>query len=134
LGVARLYRISDNQGRTSGRNDTNLLQAFERQPGPVSAVAFSPDGNMVALGSVGQVKVYNAGDGNKAVLTLSGFQGPIYAVAYQPNGAVIAAGGSDGSVRLFDARTGNLIKQFIPVPLLNAAAAGPTSQPASVTR
>lgn len=134
LGVARLYRISDNQGRTSGRNDTNLLQAFDRQPGPVSAVAFSPDGNMVALGSIGQVRIYNAGDGSKAVLTLSGFQGPIYAVAYQPNGAVIAAGGSDGSVRLFDAKTGNLIKQFIPVPLLNAAAASPTSQPAGVTR
>ncbi|HXE54990.1 MAG TPA: c-type cytochrome domain-containing protein [Tepidisphaeraceae bacterium] len=124
LGIARLYKISDNQGRTAGRNDTNLLQAFERQPGPVSAVAFSPDGNDVALGSVGTVKIYHAADGNKAVLVLSGIQGPIYAVAYTPDGSTLATAGADGYVRLFDARTGKLIKQFVPVPLTRPAAQG----------
>lgn len=117
LGQARLYKISDNQGRTSGRNDTNLITAFERQPGPVTALGFNPDGNTVALGSIGQVKIYPAGDGNKPLLTLSGMQGPVYAVAYKPDGSVIAVGGADGYVRLFDAKTGNLIKQFVPVPL-----------------
>jgi WD40 repeat protein len=126
LGTARLYRISDNQGRTAGRNDTNLLMAFERQPGPVSAVAFSADGNTVALGSMGQVRIYKIDDGGKPLLTLSGIQGPVYAIAYKPDGSELAAGGADGSVRLFDPKTGNLIKQFVPVPIEN-----PTTQPSA---
>ena len=131
LGQARLYRISDNQGRTSGRNDTNLLQTFERQAGPVSAVAFSPDGSSVAIGSVGPVKIYGVADGSKVLLTLSGIQGPVYSIAYRPDGSAIAVGGADGLVRLFDAKTGSLLKQFIPVPLGVSEAARPTSQPTS---
>ena len=131
LGTARLYRISDNQGRTAGRNDTNLLVAYEHQPGPVSAVAFSPDGSTVALGSVGEVRVYRTDDGKKPVLTLSGHQGPIYAVAYKPDGSAIATGGADGFVRLFEAKTGNLIKQFVPVPLESATTRPSATQPSA---
>lgn len=116
LGTARIYRISDNQARTAGRNDTNKLKEFERQPGPVTAVAFSPDGNAAALGSVGEVRVYDANEGRR-LATLSGHTGPVYAVAYKPDGAVIATGGWDGTIRLFDPKTGNLIKQFPSVPL-----------------
>jgi mono/diheme cytochrome c family protein len=129
MGEARLYKISDNQGRTSGRNDTNLLRAFERQSGPVSAVAFSPDGNNVALGSINDVNVYQAGDGKK-LLTLSGHQGPVYAICYKPDGTQIATAGYDGNVRLFDAKDGKLIKQFVPVPI-EGATTQPTSPQAS---
>lgn len=118
LGNARIYKISDNQGRTAGRNDTNLLITFERQPSPVTAVAFSPDGNTVALGTTGLVKVY-ARDGRK-LFELSGHPGPVYAVQFKPDGSTIATGGSDGAVRLFDAKTGNLIKQFIAAPITPA--------------
>lgn len=115
LGNARIYKISDNQGRTAGRNDTNLVIAFERQPSPVTAVAFSPDGNTVALGTTGLVKVY-ARDGRK-LFELSGHPGPVYAVDFKPDGSTIATGGSDGAVRLFDAKSGNLIKQFVAAPI-----------------
>ncbi len=115
LGNARIYKISDNQGRTSGRNDSNLLTAFERQPTPVTAVAFSPDGNTVALGINGAVKVY-ARDGRK-LLELSGHPGPVYAVQFKPDGSIIATGSSDGAVRLFDTKSGNLIRQFTPAPV-----------------
>ena len=125
LGVARIYRISDNQARTAGRNDTNRLKEFERQPGPVTAVAFSPDGNAAALGSVGEVRVYETGEGTKRLATLSGHAGPVYAIAYSPDGNVVATGGFDGNVRLFDAKTGNLIKQFPSVPIGPPPAAQP---------
>ena len=117
LGTARVYRISDNQNRTAGRNDTNRLKEFERQPGPVTAVAFSPDGTAAALGSVGEVRVYEAGEGSKRLAALSGHNGPVFAIAYSPDGAVVATGGFDGMVRLFDAKSGNLVKQFSSVPL-----------------
>jgi WD40 repeat protein len=130
LGNARIYKISDNQARTAGRNDTNRLKEFERQPGPVTAVAFSPDGKAVALGSVGEVRVYDADDAGKKLATLSGHAGPVYAVAYKPDGSVIATGGWDGQVRLFDAKTGNLIKQFPSVPLQSPASPAPAPKPA----
>ena len=158
LGVARLYRISDNQARTAGRNDTNLLVAFERQPGPVSAVAFSPDGANVALGTINDVKIFDAkGDKpkdpkamkpeekkpaakgktapkeSKAQMTLSGHQGPVFAIAYKPDGSVIATGGFDGRVRLYEAKTGNLVRDFIPVPVAGAKPADtrPATGPAT---
>jgi WD40 repeat protein/mono/diheme cytochrome c family protein len=124
LGGARLYRISDNQGRTSGRNDTNLLRTFDKQSAPVSAVAFSPDGNAVALGSINDVNVYNAADGKK-LFTLSGNQGPIYAIAWKPDGSTIATAGYDVNIHLFDAKNGNLIKQFVSVPLNGGATTKP---------
>ena len=120
LGTPMIYKISDNQQRTAGRNDTNLILAFERQPAAVTAVAFSPDGTQAAIGSVGEVRVYNGKDG-KRLLTLSGHQGSIHAIAYLPDGTRIATGGFDGHVRLFDAKTGNLVKQFVPVPIAATA-------------
>ena len=124
LGTPRVYKISDNQNRTAGRNDTNLVREFERQPAAVTAVAFSPDGAAVAAGSVGEVRVYDANTGAK-LLTLSGHQGSIHAVAYSPDGTRIATGGFDGQVRLFEAKTGNLVKQFVPVPIATQASAAP---------
>jgi WD40 repeat protein len=117
LGFARLYRISDNQKRTAGRNDTNLLRTFDRQPAPVTAVAFSPDGARVAIGSLGVVNIYPVDPADKSVVSLSGMQGPIYTIAYRPDNSEIAVAGYDGQVRFFDPKSGALIKQFIPVPL-----------------
>lgn len=144
LGGARIYKISDNQKRTNGRIDTNLVVDFERQPGPVSAVAFSPDGSRVALGSSGLVRIYDAKGkpgpkpaprpeataskpgkpapppGNE-LLTLTGGDGPTFAIAWKPDGSVIATGGFDGKVRLYDATSGSLIKEFVPVPIAAGA-------------
>ena len=149
LGVARIYKISDNQARTNGRNDTNLLMQFDRLPAAVSAVAFNPDGTQVALGTIDRVHIYDAkgkpadpamkkpaarpATGRRAarpsppsqgkeLLTLDEFSGPVYAVSWKPDGSAIAAAGFDGTVRLFDAKTGDLIKGFSPVPLSGTSA------------
>ena len=130
LGTPRVYKISDNQNRTAGRNDTNLAQTFERQPAAVTAVAFSPDGAAVAAGGVGEVRVYDAKTAAK-LLTLPGHGGAVHAIAYSPDGARIATGGFDGQVRLFDAKTGTLVKQFVPVPITPAAPAQASAAPAT---
>lgn len=127
LGGARLYKISDNQGRTSGRIDTNLIRAFDKQPAPVTAVAISPDGSSVALGTLNDVPVYSAVDGKK-LFTLSGHQGPVYAVCFKPDGSQISTAGYDGTIRQYDAKSGALVKQFLSVPLNGA---GPATRPAA---
>jgi len=113
MGKARIYKISDNQGRTAARNDNNKIREFEQQPGPVHSVAWSSDGKQVCLGSIGEARVY-AEDGKK-IATLSGHDGAIFAVAFSPDGKQVCTGGFDGMVRLFDAQKGTLIKAFEPV-------------------
>ena len=69
MGKARIYKISDNQGRTAARNDNNKIREFEQQAGPVHSVAWSADGKRVCLGSLKEARVY-AEDGKK-IATLS---------------------------------------------------------------
>ncbi|HRI16701.1 MAG TPA: hypothetical protein PLX89_27220, partial [Verrucomicrobiota bacterium] len=38
-GGVRVYKVKENQERTAGNNDVNLVREFERQPGAVHAVA-----------------------------------------------------------------------------------------------
>ena len=52
LGITRIYKMSDNQQRTAANNDVNMLKVFERQPGPIRSVAYSPDGTLVAVGGM----------------------------------------------------------------------------------
>ncbi len=116
LGVARIYKISDNQNRTAARNDTNLVKTFERLGSPVAAVAFSADGKRLAIGATNEVRIYDIETTSRA-LTLTGFDGPVYALEYSPDGATLATAGYDGQVRLFSAEDGRLIKAFVPVPV-----------------
>lgn len=120
--IPRLYQIFRTQARDMNYTDFNLLKAFEAQPGPISAIAFSPDGSFLGVsGGLGDIRVYKTADGSKTQ-TLTGFKGGIYALAFSPDGKTLAAGGFDGSVRLFDLATGKPRATFVPVPLTKQTA------------
>ena len=116
-GISRTYKISDNQNRSAANTDSNFLKEFERMPGPVQAIAFSPDGKTICVGSVGgEARVFNAED-KKKVATLKGHEGAIFAIAYQPGTNWIVTGGYDGKLRVFETAKGEMVRSFIPVPI-----------------
>lgn len=117
-GTPRLYRMHRESKRVIG-DDANKLREFEKMPGRIYALSFSKDGDRFVAASsndgAGEVRVYQTADGKK-LATLAGQQGAVYAVKFHPAGQVVASAGFDGKVRLNDAATGKLIKEFVAVP------------------
>ena len=57
--IPRVYKFGRLRRRIAIDYDFNLLQAYERQPGPINDVTFSPDGKTFAVASAGdEVRVY----------------------------------------------------------------------------
>lgn len=114
-GGLRIYKMKENQERTAGNNDVNLVRDFERQPGEVHAIAFSPDGSLLAAGGVGsEVHVYRTADGKRSA-TLGDHEGAVFSVVFAVDGKRIFTGGFEGLIRTFDPATGRLMGILSPV-------------------
>ena len=115
--IPRLYRIFRETRRDVGNTDFNLIRAYEAQAGSIEAVAFSPDGQRVAIGSAaGEVRIYNVADG-KRLATTYGDAVAVFAVSFHSGGKQVAAGGFDGKIRVFDTASGKLLNAFMSVPI-----------------
>jgi WD40 repeat protein len=117
MNGTRIYKMAENQGRTAANNDSNLRKEFERMPGPIQAIAYSPDGNAICVGSVGgEARLFEAKDG-KRLAALKGHQGAIFAIAFHPGTNWVLTAGFEGQVRVFETAKGGLVRSFLPVPI-----------------
>lgn len=106
--------LRDSEGlRRRARNlvepDYERLRLTLRHADAVKAVAFGPEGRILATGSRdGMARLWDARSG-ELLASLAGHQGDVNAVAFSRDGRSLASGADDGTVRLWDAATGKLL-------------------------
>ncbi|NET35644.1 MAG: NACHT domain-containing protein [Cyanothece sp. SIO1E1] len=101
--------------RNVALHDVNFAQAnlaksvFAETFDGVGAVAFSPDGTCLAVGtSNGEIRLYRVETG-QYLLTLRGHTNWIESLAFSPDGNILASGSTDHQVRLWDISTGGCL-------------------------
>jgi len=87
-----------------------ILQDLVGQQFEIRAVAYSPDGSLIATASEGGTRIYDASSADE--LRFLPQENLVNAIAFSPDGAVVATGGRDDTVRLWNVATGEEIKTF----------------------
>lgn len=107
-GTVRLWDATTGKYKPILKHTTWISALFQWLNAPVRSVAYSPDGNTVAAGSMdSDVRLWDTQSQGLKV-TLGGHSGPVEAIVYSPDGKTIATAGdwTGNTVRLWDAVTG----------------------------
>jgi hypothetical protein len=99
------------------RPAAQYTRKLEAQPGEVLDLSTDAKRTKLAVaGAASEVRVYSLPDG-KRLASLTAVPAPVYAVALSSDGARVASGSYNGQVGIYDAASGKLIKQLVPVPV-----------------
>ncbi|MBN1146236.1 MAG: hypothetical protein JXA78_03195 [Anaerolineales bacterium] len=88
------------------------LFVLEGHTGKVWSVAFSPDGNLVASGSVDNtLRLWRVGAG-QLLRTMQGHPFPVLALEFSPNGVTLVTGSTDGLLRMWLVSNARLLQSL----------------------
>jgi WD40 repeat protein len=96
--VVQLLELSSGQAQHELKDHT----------GRVQSLTFSPDGQTLACGDIGNIRLWQTKTGKPIRQFAAGAQNT-NVMAFSPNGTRLAAGGDDGHIRLWDATTGKTL-------------------------
>jgi len=100
-GVVSLWDVASGKGEDLGRHEA-----------PVTAVAFSPGGDVVASSDLeGTIRLWDLANRRERA-RLRGHGGPVYAVCYSPDGGTLVSAGGDRAVKVWDAASGRELGTF----------------------
>jgi WD40 repeat protein len=78
-----------------------LLKTLNGHEGAVNSVQFSPDGKLIASGSLDHtVKIWNVETGN-LIETLIGHEGAVNSIMFSPDGSRLISGSSDRKIKVW---------------------------------
>ena len=87
-----------------------FFRTLEGHTNSVTSVAFSPNGKLLASGSLDRtVKLWSIQDGS-LLRTLEGHTSRVSSVAFSANGKLLASGSVDNTVKLWTAKDGSLVR------------------------
>jgi WD40 repeat protein/class 3 adenylate cyclase len=88
------------------------VQAFTGNQGPVTKVAFSPDGNLILTGSEDNIARLFDRQSGEQLQVFNGHTDDITDIAFSPDSKMVLTGSWDQTARLWDTGTGKEIQTF----------------------
>ncbi len=91
---------------------TLKVAAKSRQSPALTALTYSPDGAVLAVGSqLGDITLWSVQTGT-FIKSLNNHVGSVTSIAYSPNGKLIASGSEDHTVNVWDTQTWKVIRSI----------------------
>ena len=116
-GTPQVFRIFREKKRVIGDN-YNLIRAYEKMPGRIYDLAWSPGGNtLVAVSSTGKggfISAYKTQDA--APIWSHEFEAGLFTLSIHPSGERVICAGKDGLLRRFLVADGSLVDEHPVLP------------------
>lgn len=89
-----------------------LLQSLQTGEHFVSELSWSPDGRILAVGTVGHSIQFWDALHNELLYTATGHESHVYGLAWSPDGRLLASGAADKTIRIWDGQAGTLLATY----------------------